>query len=193
MLINIAEYKKIQMESFTFLFNNEENDIIVSTEKHIYSYLSSEDLFYRCSAEEKITPKNLFNCLKKQQNLPDALTKFIEDRTRSLIGTSIDVFVEQKPPHTMVCKENKFASFYGIKEPIPAKITVVEVFDNFKDFDASEFIENYLYGFWDIEKDEISTSFIYSHQSQVKICFPDFAKHHIEQGSLFLKFKIDLI
>jgi hypothetical protein len=189
-MLNTFNYQKITINKYIVL---EFKGHIIVTEADNVNYLFKSQILFECKADESFQKNHIFKILSKHDELPSDFLEAISTRSRDLKGEFIELFISESNPYNF-CPDKKFAIHYGIKDPIPVKLTIIETFDNENDFDKS--FTNYgteAFGFWNMETDKISSSFVWTHPMQTKMCFSDYAHHDISKGSLFLKFKIDRV
>lgn len=190
MLIDTSAFQNITIADTKFFFDPT-NNIIIVTKAQYYNLILDSEILYQCNVSEDFSFKKMFSFLKTKTDMPIDISKIVLKRAQNLIGTELHFYTDSNSSCTY-CTDKEYAIYYGIKDPVLVKLTVSNVFDDHKKFDKS-FKQNnndVAFGFWDVEKSEISSSFIYKSPMQVKMCFSDFAQHAINQGSLFLKFKI---
>lgn len=164
---------------------------IVATKEKRAAYLSDDQVYYQLEADN-VEAEDVLRTLLEQEDLPEDLRVFIDRRTRDIVGEEIEMFADADSLSAF-CDDRDFAKHYGIENPVGVTLKVVGTFSTQKDFDAS-FEEDAqgrtAYGFWDMEKDRISCSFVYGHPIQTKMCFGDFGTSELRKGSLFLKMKV---
>lgn len=188
MLINTSNYQSVQVLDFFFL---QLDGHVIITKDISHNYLFEKEVLFQCYLGKELKQKDLFKALAAKSDLPKELLQLSIDRSRDLVGETMLLFTDQEKS-IRFCDNEKWASFCGIENPCQKKLTVVEIFDNNNDF-TNAFTDNSdeAFGFWDVLKNEISSTFIWGHPLQTQICFGDFAKHHLKFGSLFLKMKIE--
>ena len=185
----LKNLKKIVDDKFSILISDKK--IFITEKLEIgRSYLSNSDILYSCFREDT-EQKDIVKFLSKKSFLPDEINDFIQDRVGNLLGRELSLYGEKNNPLTF-CSSEKVLSLYGFDDPVKFKLTVFDSFDNKDDFEKS-FEDGFVYGFWDISENHISSSFIYGHPLSTQVCFPDFAKSSIEKGSLFLKLSVEEI
>lgn len=188
MIINAEAYLPIHIGGFTILHHQGH---IILTQAKSYKYLLENEVLFQCDMGKAFQQRNVFQALGGMDNLPKEFAEYIANRSRDLRGESLHLFADPNRPMNF-CKNKEFASHYGISNPTEMRLTVIETFSNESDFDKS-FTNSgdEAFGFWDVEKDLISSSYIWAHPSQTKLCFSDFGRSDLLIGSLFLKFKVE--
>lgn len=188
MIINTESYQSTHAEGFTFLHHQGH---IIITQAENYNYLLEGEVLFQGDMGKSFLQRDLFKALSGVDGLPSELAEYIASRSRDLNGEVLRLFADAEHP-THFCRNEKFASHYGISNPTAVKLTIIETFSSMIDFDKSfSGSGDEAFGFWDVEKNTVSSSYIWVHPKQTKLCFPDFGRHGLSIGSLFLKFKIE--
>jgi len=193
------------LSNFKKLFFSKEFGIIYS-DNMIYiipsfpfgtDYFKTEEVIYECQREETDT-KDILTFLSLKKDLPEKISSFIQDRF-DIVGRSYKMYSGDNPDN----KNNAYfrapkkllksiSSMYGIDNPQKIKLTIVDTFDNKDDFDSSK-EEGFVYSLWEIEDNNVSSSFTFNHPLLTKVCFPDFGSSELNKGSLFVKMKKEFI
>ena len=188
-MISVVQHEAIRAGGFTFLHKGDQ--VVVTREEHP-RYLFDGQIIFERRFGEAFALKEALRVLSAAGDLPPDLGECVALRVRELKGETLKLITSADSP-TVFCDSERFAPYYGIKDPCPATLVITDTFDTSKAFDASFFQSgDEAFGFWDIETNEISASFMYGNPVQVKMCFSDYAEKRIAQGSLFLKLRISL-
>lgn len=184
----IDKYKKIISNGISILTYNKHILVINETYKN---FIKDEEILYKCTEINEFNSNEVIDILFIKKDIKsEKVLNFINERKKDLIGMEIITYSELND-YKNFCSNIKFADMYGINKPEKVRLCVIETFDNIKDFDNSKDNEdNIFYGIWNIEKNEISTSFVWQSQIQTKMCFPDFGKYLLSIGSKFVKIKV---
>lgn len=191
MIHNFTDHSKMAISNYTVFFKD--RSIAVAYENR-GSFLLENDILYHGQLPDSFSQKDIYKVLSKTRSIPDDLIDFALLRSRDLRGEKVELYTDGDKQGLRFCPDTSFAYLYGITNPKPVVLTITEVFNNSEDFDkAFSDSEDEAFGFWDAERNEISSTFIWGHPSQTKICFSDFGNNAISKGSLFLKFRISSI
>lgn len=185
----IDNFKKI-IDSYFVFFQKNKRIIVAKKGRPLYYLNDEHDILLDCDIDAAIKGKDLFNHLLDGGIKNEELALFVARRARKLIGEEIITYGD-KGKYTTFCNNPEFASMYGIENPEKVKLTVLETFDSNKLFNMSRPEQNIVFGFWDIDKDKINTSFIYKSPIQTQVCFADFGENELLRGSLFLKMSVE--
>lgn len=160
----------------------------------LYEFLK-ENFIYKSSLKEILTlnnveEKNVFKDLYLHTK-----NEILKSRYETPLNKEFSFFAGKNNNETTHFATNdKYLAFCGVEtvEQIKAKVilTFNEEDDIKKEIDDYRFNEKYFYGFWDIKDETISSSFLYKHLIQTRMCFGDFGKRYLNEGSLFLKFEV---
>lgn len=182
--LGIVIYNAQEKEVSLFEFTNE-NMISFYNLKKIKRYVNVEQ-------------KDIFKVL-----YADTKNELLKDRLRNLIGETVVLFcsIDKNGDFGLFSNSKKFLTLSnsGKYEIKTIELEIIDTFgskDDLKNESArykqlsKDEMKTCLYGFWDIKTNEIKSSFVFSSIHGPMTCFDDLGTSKLNEGSLFLKFKI---
>jgi hypothetical protein len=187
----LDKFKMVIRDKYYIYYSKEKNEILITEEEVNYNFISDSKIRYNLELKDKkIKIKDIFKILNKDEKIiNEELKNWIKERNRNIIGYKFKSVTDKKQNN--FCNNLKFSEMYGLENAYKVELEVLQTYDNTKKFEKSfEKNKDIVYGIWDIEKNEINTSYIWKSPIQTQMCSPDFFDLDLKRGSLFVKIKV---